>query len=156
MSSQIARVFINEIEVGSLPATQFKKIVSDGWRDPWLYGAQLFNIVESSVFVLIRVIRLIPFLWFAVFSAFVLLQPTTVAETLSQLLVLPPTDFVKMFKFLLLAGAIPAYLFCLVAPKRHGDRHGFSDKFLAETSRQVRQILEVPTEGFMRIEFSGE
>ena len=63
MDNRIARVFVNNVEVGSLPAEQYWEIYKEAKKDWKNYLLQTFNIIKVITKIFALIIWYIPYVW---------------------------------------------------------------------------------------------
>lgn len=75
MSHAIARVFVNDVEIGSLPADQYQHILDAARRNRRLYASQTLNIALTLFRLTTKILRSIPFLLFFIAAFIALTYP---------------------------------------------------------------------------------
>lgn len=152
MQSSIARVYVNRIEVGTLPANTYQAIVKSVRRERRLYlswvvaaaqaclrpAALFYKSLPSTVVGLLLILAAI---WPDVFTAFITdLKAATPAQI---------TDALRgLLRYLSLAFMIG---FPLLTFFNRGQMH-FESPFDRAISHQIRSLLEVPAEGSLTVE----
>lgn len=152
VKSSIARVHINGIEVGSLPADTYNALVKSVRRDRRLYLAwsiaaakaclrPLGSFYCSLPSVVVGICLLAAVVWPEAFTAFVTdlraADPTAITEGLRRVLWLFCITFTVTFPMLALLK--PGLI-------------RFESPFERALSRKIRRLLEVPTEGALMVE----
>lgn len=152
MQSSIARVYVNRIEVGTLPADTYHAIVKSVRRERRLYLGWAFAATQACLRPVIEFYKSLPAtvvglllllaaIWPDLFTAFITdlkaATPAQITEALRGLL--RYLSLVFMFGFPL-----------LVLFKR--DLMSFESPFDRAISHHIRSLLEVPAEGSLTVE----
>lgn len=152
MNSSIARIHVNGIEVGTLPATTYDEIYKSVHKDPRLYLAWVFEAVLATLRPLVKFYSALPSVvvgalllcaavWPEVFTAFITdlkaADPATITAGLRNVLGVFCTVFTVSFP--VLAVFKPGLV-------------EFESPFAKRLSRIIRGLLEVPTEGRLTVE----
>lgn len=151
MTAAIARVFVNEIEVGALPADQYNKIVKTVRTDRRLYVAQALNYFNVAWRFLVLTLRFVPVLWFIMLVLAEIIQPSSVTDFIASMRQATPAEVNHAICWALGAGWIFSMVvvtFCMglgVYPT------GVVDEFDGKINRHIRSLLEVPAEGTMTV-----
>ncbi len=150
--NSIARIYVNNIEVGTLMTSQYQDIRKQAFEDWRLYVLQSLNIIGVLLHLCIQVIRGIPMLWFLGAVLFELTAPAEAASVLKQLLQLQPTAQAHYLGQLLWETGLMS-LCLVVLPSVLGALRvpGYLNVFDLAINRKIREILEVPAEGTMNV-----
>ncbi|NVL48684.1 hypothetical protein F2S72_01580 [Pseudomonas syringae pv. actinidiae] len=148
MSSSIARIHVNGIEVGSLPVEIYNGIVSATRQDRRLYFSYVFRAVGLTLRMLVRSTVAVPGFLLLAFSFFLIVEPASITGLIASLRAATPEEITATLKATLLFTwwvtviSVPAVsaLFC-------PGQIPFNNPFTESVNRRVRSMLEVPTEG---------
>jgi len=150
----IARVFVNDVEVGSLPLGTYKAILSATKKDWRLYIAQALNFLGICSSVFLRTLMVIPAMLSVVLVISIFCFPSLLIENIAYLKGMPISDlfsglrtFFWRFWFICYFGVLPITMF--IPYFRNGV--GFKNHFGAKIGREIRQLLEVPSEGDIKV-----
>ncbi|MBU9439112.1 hypothetical protein KTE91_28945 [Burkholderia multivorans] len=155
-TAAIARVYVNDVEVGALPADQYNRIVKDVRADRRLYVAQAMNYIGFVWRFVAHSLRFVPIFWFAALVVAEILGPSIVTDLIAAMRQATPTEVNHGICWMLGAGMIFSMLtvsFCMFAGAYPS---GLVDEFEAKISRQIRSLLEVPAEGTMSVLVSAD
>ena len=149
----IARVYVNDVEVGSLPLQQYKNIVRSTWRDNRLYLWQVLNLAwvcweATRLYLTVATVIACSLVFLgAVFFT------NNVIETFDLFKAMQTSDQVLVVKRILLIyfqiTSITIVLGVIWGIKTH--QLGFKNYFGDKISDEIRHLLEVPTEGRFKI-----
>ncbi|WP_116893155.1 hypothetical protein [Pseudomonas savastanoi] len=148
MSSSIARIHLNGVEVGSLPVEVYNSIVSTARQDRRLYLAYAFRGVGLIVRLLARSIVAVPGFLLLAFSFLVLVDPASTTDLITSLRAATPEEIgaglkaTLVFTWVWTVVLLPALL-ALFCPSQIA----FDNPFTDSVNQRVRSMLEVPTEG---------
>lgn len=154
MTSSIARIKVNGIDVGSLPRSTYNEIVASVRSERRLYLSY-----ASAVFgVFLRMLSFIsgawPALWFILFVVVCVISPDAFSTILTALRDDDPLKLFKMvqaaalYTFTIVAVGVPAVL-ALVSPEFFRVQNPFQE----EIDWRIRNLLEVPAAGCMCVHF---
>ena len=152
MKSSIARIHVNDIEVGTLPADKYHQIVKSVRHTRRLY---LSWAVSATALVLRKFTQFVCAMpAIAVGASFILLMvlPDTVTQLIADMRTSTPeeiTHFLRRVIHLISVLAIVVFPASVIFSPRSWL---FQSPFDKEISQQIRQLLEVPTEGDLRVE----
>jgi hypothetical protein len=159
MQNAIARVYVNQVEVGSLPADQYRRIVdevrSEVNGDLRLYLAQAFNLARCVARFVIFILEFVPFFCFLTLTLLALATPnalTSLLAAISQATPAEMTQGIRMALLVLGGGSTFAFLLVsLIAGHGFGYINQFSSNIGTRISLRIREILKVPADGDMMI-----
>lgn len=155
----IARVYVNNIEVGTIPASQYEKIrqrVRGDWR---LYLLQGFNTIKVLIRFSLVAFNQIPWLWFLLTTiGVVFLSDSDWQATINAIKAMSLGDLTSYGRKALVYSWVFNMLALLLAMGFHGSasRYGFVSHFDDAVSHDLRHILEVPTEGDVMVSVTNE
>lgn len=157
MTTEIARIYVNNIEVGALPASQYESIVSDARNDRRIYLRQVLNVLGVLFRFLVTSFEYIPQAWFGMLVAIVIgdsISPgfgaglITEIEKLFKVGQVGLLDAVRMALFWGYTFALTGSLFAMAFGRM---TFGAVNEFDSSINRRIREILEVPSEGQMTV-----
>jgi|GEM_PF-1828292 len=150
--SSVARVYLNDVEVGSLPATDYRSIVANTKKDWKLYFLQVLILMKAVLNIIAFGFRAIPaFLLLAIVLG-VVFFPEQVTENLEALSKFTIGEIVEgaqnLFVSIWIITSIltPAFLMTW-----RPNSFGFYDVFDDKVNQEIRKILEVPTTGNLTV-----
>lgn len=155
--TSIARVYVNHIEVGALPAAQYHAFVQQVRRDWRLHICQGLNVVGAIVRFLLTALRLVPYLWFLLATALILWQPDSITEFITALPNFTPSQLSEGFRRILawsifFTACSSMFRITLIGQFSGFKEYGYVNVIDREVSHRIREVLEVPAEGYMRVE----
>lgn len=151
MLNAVAKVYVNNVGVGALPADQYKSIVSDVRRDRRIVVAQVLNIFAVVLRFFERVLKVMPVFLFYMVCIFILFSPESIAVTLVEIQKAAPNEIVRGLRTLILVSLLLTTLILFIIPMFSSYRFGYANQFDNEINKRIRRILEVPTEGDMSV-----
>ncbi|WP_190284465.1 MULTISPECIES: hypothetical protein [Aeromonas] len=149
---QVARVYLNGIEIGSLPVVHHKAMLARARRDLRLYLAQAINVVRIGGCMLLALFVFVPAVWLAGITLCLLMEPAEAGSVVQQVLVVlqqPSAEKAGLF----IQGALQVSLFLaafLVGASylmSQGRLYGYRDVFKEAVHYQLRQEMEAPAQG---------
>ncbi len=155
----IARVYVNGIEVGSMPVEKHKEIKSESKKALRLYAYQALNmsgIVLKMVFLSIRVI---PLFWFFGIILSLYLDLAAVADFIDGLRAAPSMDIAQTIKEIIgttltITNVSVSVAFAVVPSFRR--QMGLIDYFKGFTEHRIKQTLEVSDQGPVEVVYINE
>jgi hypothetical protein len=151
METAIARVYVNDVEVGSMPELQYKAIVAEVCANRWLRVRELLDvvwqIVRGTVWAIVRVPG---WLLFVVCVFLVALPPEQLASLIEHLRGADATQLAADLRSALLALMAPGIVAAVTLRLVYGPAAN-SEIQLREIDNRIRTIMECPAEGRVRI-----
>jgi hypothetical protein len=147
----VARVYVNEVEVGSLPAVHYARVVREAWSCKGLYVMQALNIAAVVLRAALAVVRFIPWVWFLALACAAVFAPEALRETFARMSTATPTQLVDAVRQALDGAAVLSVVVCGTTVVLGVERFGYVNQFDEVISQRIRRILEVPAEGSMRV-----
>ena len=148
----IARVFVNGVEVGSLPIAMLQQIKKEAKADPWLYLGQAMNVVYALACFFTAAIQLVP-VALVVALFWLLAFDNASVSALIELFRIAPIDmvvsFLKKLSFLCVMLCVIAEMFCAIAGAKN---FGLKNYFQNRVDDAIYGFLEVPVVGRMSIQ----
>ncbi len=146
--SKIARIFVNRIEVGTVPADLYEKIVKQAKRDWKLYVSQGFNLVAVAFRFFVDTLRLTPWLWFITSAGLAVLAPDILGDVFAALSKATPAELANEYRKAVMYGPLGVSAMLLAGMAGgFGSKYGFVDRFGEVVGERLRALLEVPAEG---------
>ncbi|MFZ6774572.1 hypothetical protein ACO0LB_17855 [Undibacterium sp. SXout7W] len=147
MTSSIARVFINHVEVGSVPLDTYRDLVAGSWKTPRLYLAQMLNLLYVIIKFGIGFVTALPVLVFGCVGAAAWLAPDELQKSFTFLQTCTAAELVLLIQHI----GSPLFVIYIMIQGFRGTvsntSFGFINQFSAYTNRQLRLMLEMPVEG---------
>lgn len=154
---QVAKVYLNGIEIGCLPVAQHKAMLAAARRSPSLYVSQAVNIGLVALNLLARILRYMTATWLLMFLVATLAFPQTLGEWLQGVMAgLAQANAAELGRglqvwvlcsFLFAALALLIEFVMVARPDWYGRR----DVFEEEVSFQLRRELEAPAHGKVHV-----
>lgn len=157
MASSVARVYLNDVEVGSLPSSQYEAIVKDARQDKRLYLRQALNVIATVLRFFINAYRYIPHAWFNLLVIVVIadsLWPGLGSDFMAALMKMTKTEpkaSLDVFRIALFWGFAFTSFSMLLGMASGSLTFGAVNEFDCAINRRIRAILEVPAEGQMTV-----
>lgn len=151
MTSAIARVFVNQVEVGSVPLTMYRELVTIAWKSPRLYIAQIMNLcgvifkfvtgfLTTLPVLLVGIVGLAAWFWPGELQSFIEeIRTRTAAELVVFIQQIWPTLFLLYVMIQGFRGMFSNTSF------------GFINHFSADIHQHLRHLLEVPVDGVVTV-----
>ncbi|MDF4211133.1 hypothetical protein P2W50_31265 [Pseudomonas protegens] len=149
MSSSIARIHVNGVEVGSLPLETYQSIVSGVKKDRRLHLALAYGFVGGVIRVLLAGLRHAPWIAGALIGLFAVASPETFAQFLVELKAADPADITRFIgvsaKAAFWMASFGSVFIVMI-------KAGFRNPIDEAISLKIRTALEVPAEGRIRVQ----
>lgn len=158
---QVAKVYLNGIEIGSLPVAKHKAMLAEARRNYQLYLEQAGNILRVVLNLISRVFLFVPALWLFALLMTLLAEPADVGSTVQQILSdmqqATPAEVGDTLRVILLVSMLFSLLAVMVDYLMAGARrYGYRDVFKDEVSYQLRRELEAPAHGVVEVLYWAE
>lgn len=151
MAKGIARIFINEIEVGSMPRDQYLEIVAEAKKTPGRFLEYIKQFAKLLGRIAVRSARLLPYVIFLIAGILAVSSPELLATQVEYTLSLTGRDlgvelrfwlvFFFLINFAILSGAVALRRLDL----------GYTNPVDQAIYRRIRSIMEVPAHGSMTV-----
>lgn len=157
--SNVATVYLNGIEIGSLPISQHRAMLAEARRDPQLYLRQVGNLLRMALNLLAAGIGNVPKLWALCLVASLIFLPTELADlvqrSLPKLPQLSGDQVVTGLQSLLSTSLILSYVVLLLefVAFPGAARYGYRDVFHEAVSFTLRKELEAPAHGKVEVQY---
>lgn len=155
--SEVARVYVNTIEVGSIPLQDYFDMKKKSFREYKNYIAQAFNYLYTLFIIASRVIMNVPAIWFTIALILAFFDSTIITDFFSVVQSNSPQQNTDLFIYILNRSLmLSAFVVLLMFPLTGGDltRYGFQDKFQLSVVNQLMKILEVPALGDIEVTYT--
>lgn len=152
MKSPIARVYVNDVEVGSLPADTYKNIVKTVRSTPYLYLSFFKSLSLLIIRKLFICIQAIPFILIGFLFVMLIIHPESIATLIEEFRVVEPNKLTQELRDLVGTAATLAIFILPLSAMLFPQNWYFYNPFEHEISLRIRRLLEVPTEGKVVVE----
>jgi hypothetical protein len=157
MSSSIARIKVNGIEVGSLPVETYNEIVSSARQERRLYVAYAFRAVALILRLLIRSTAIVPGVLLFALTFFLIFEPASFTDLLTSLRESSPKEITSALRATVFGTwGVMVIFFPLLLGSLTPSQVAFKNPFEDAVNQRVRSILEVPTEGPLCVFFENK
>ncbi|MFL1449210.1 hypothetical protein ACI77O_12515 [Pseudomonas tritici] len=151
MTASIARVHVNGIEVGSLPTETYNAIAKKVRKDRRLYLAWVFAAAGAVLRMLTRFYSSLPSVVVGLLLLCAAVSPETFTGMVAELKTADPEAITqgvrKLLGFICTIFTVTVPLVAVLFP----GYVRFQSPFDQALSREIRGLLEVPTEGSLKI-----
>jgi len=151
MTASIARVHVNGIEVGSLPTETYNAIANKVRKDRRLYLAWVFAATGAVLNMLARFYTSLPSVVVGLFLLCAAFSPETFTGIEAEVKTAKPDAIThtvrKLLGFICIAFAVMVPMVAVLFP----GYVRFQSPFDQALSREIRSLLEVPTEGLLNV-----
>ncbi|MND27170.1 hypothetical protein D3C80_176310 [compost metagenome] len=154
---QVAKVYLNGIEIGCLPVEQHKSMLAAARRIPSLYMSQVVNVGLVTLNLLARTLRYMTAIWLLMFLVATLAIPQALGEWMQDVIAgLSQANAAELGRglqswvlcsFVFAALALLIEFVMVASPDWYGRR----DVFAEEVSFQLRRELEAPAQGKVHV-----
>lgn len=153
--TDVARVSVNHVEVGSIPLQQFLDMKKEAKRDWKLYLSQTLNYLYTVYRIAISIIQNIPMVWFAVAFLMALFDQqsiTTIIEIVQSSNAEQIKDgFIYILGLSTVLSSIATSASIILT--RGLTKYGFINKFDRSVANRLMKLLEVPTIGEIQVTY---
>lgn len=152
MSNSIARVYVNNVEVGSLPIAQYEAVVKEV-KGRWIEGmlVQFANIIVGLMRFLYLYLQYVLILSLIFGGGIILSSPEFCANLIQLLRTAPAHELANSLKYFTSLALILSLFFCVIAFTLTSYRFGVRNMFTDTIHRRLLYILEVPTHGDIKV-----
>lgn len=155
MSHDVVNIYINGIEIGSLPLALYQDVKRQVYRRPWLYLRQLVNVLRCFILAAGLMFRCLPLLWLALGVVVLLGDPAALATVIDLLRSASGVEVVNSMKqgFIMSLQFLSfvMMMFSIVFSHRFCRWVGFTNVFDNEINYRIRSLLDAPGEGDMSV-----
>ncbi|EMA2595200.1 hypothetical protein U2H31_006377 [Pseudomonas aeruginosa] len=152
MKSSIARVHVNGIEVGTLPADTYHQIVKTVRHTRRLYLAWALAAAGLVLRKVFQYIRAMPAALAGALFILLMVSPESFTQLLIDTRAAEPEEITQALRWVFHLIGVMAIIalptMAIFAPRSWQIQNPFD----SEISRQIRQLLEVPSEGDLMVE----
>jgi hypothetical protein len=152
MSAAIARVFVNSVEVGSLPVEQYQEIVRQTRADKRLYVGQALSALNVLFRFLVKALLMVPVFYFFLFVLLEMGGPSNVTDFITAMRQATPAEVEHAIRMMLGWGFEFSAVLVFMAYGLGGYSTGYVDPFDVRIAGRIRSLLEVPAEGVLTVE----
>lgn len=151
MTTAIARILVNDIEVGTMPAETYLAIVSSVRKDVRLYLAYAGAFVGSVLHMLGKFYLSMPTVVAGLLLLLAMVSPDSFTDLVTELKAASPETITEALRSLIgnisVFFLVAAPLLSLVFPAYFR----FQSPFDKALSHQVRSLMEVPSDGPIKV-----
>lgn len=153
MHHDVAHVFVNNIEVGSLPVCEYQQLVKSVRKSKRLYVIQLFNWLVVAMRCGGELLIMLPVYLVGLMVCVAFVAPDALSAYFTAISKLTPEQLVQTVRAL--SGALSVVYAMYLGGRLlvKGSLAGYVNQFEAEVNERVRTLLEVPAEGAVRVEW---
>lgn len=147
----VAKVYINSVQVGSIPLEQYEKIKKNVYRRKRNYILQVIEFFSYFLKLICRTIASIPIVW-TVFLIFILIvDPNSLVDFLSFLKDSSPQLIAKFIKQTVSTSFMVTFLIVFIISLRN---LGVTNTFDRAIENSILKALEIPERGnvFIQVE----
>lgn len=152
MTSSIARVHVNGIEVGTLPADTYHQIVKSVQHTRRLYLGWALSAAALILRKVFQYICAIPAVLIGTLFILLMVSPDTFTQLLVDLRAAEPDEITQALRWAIHLIGVLAIIVLPTTAIFSPRSWQFQSPFNREISRQVRRLLEVPSEGDLMVE----
>jgi len=152
MSAAIARVYVNNVEVGSLPVEQYQAIVQQARADKRLYVGQALSALNVLYRFLVKALFMVPVFYFVVLLVLEVGSPSDMTDFITAMQQATPAEVNHTIRMMLGWGFMFSAICVFFAWGLGGFSTGYVDPFDVKIAGRIRSLLEVPAEGALRVE----
>lgn len=157
MKGPIARISVNGVEVGSLPADTYQLIVSTVRGQRWLYLVYVARALRSVACLFVKATRLIPLLIILGVAIIAMIEPDATSAFIEFTRSAAPDEIAASLQACMTFFMLPIYVLVMwglmmINPSRSLPASPFSE----EVERRIMRLLEVPTMGLMTVVLTGQ
>lgn len=152
----VAKVYLNNVQVGSIPLEHYEKIKKFAYKDKKNYILQIFNIVKFLASLTIKAIQVLPFFWLLILFYCILFDQHALTQFISFLKENSPERIAVFIKDIVSVGLIFGVIYVLLETVLLMNSFGYENAFQSSIERSVLQLLEIPERGnvFIQVEKS--
>lgn len=143
----VARVFVNQIEVGTLPAEQYYALVKAARRSRRIWIAQGLNLVATMLRIGVAMLRMVPFAWFVMVVVALGVAPDDLAAVINSVKVGSAEEVVGVLRQAVVIGATLTGVAITGSMAFGGHTYGYVSRFDEFVGQRLRELMEVPAEG---------
>lgn len=156
MGSSTALVYVNDVEVGSLPTEQYYQLVKEVRRQKMLYFLQALNMANVAARLVFVWLQLAAILGAIIVCGLALSGTATLTEVFSSVQAAPPKALAQTVHhiavFCLSMASVGVVLLSAVGRLDSG----YVNQFNRTISLRLRQLMEVPAEGTVQVVLVAE
>lgn len=150
----VAKVYINSVQVGSIPIEHYEKIKKFAYKDKKNYILQIFNTMKFLASLTVKAIQFLPFFWLLFLFYCILFDQYALTQSIAFLKENSPERIAVFVKDLVSVGLIFGVIYSLLEAVLSMKRIGYENAFQSSIERNVLQLLEIPERGnvFIQVE----
>lgn len=151
-SGQVARIYVNGIEVGSMPTDQYKSLVKEQKRRVSLHVKGVLNALWVSCNFISRLTITTSSVIVAMFVAMCAFDTGSTIELVKHLRETEPELIANSMQSFFLVVLVVSIPITTVHAALFPARYGYINHIDLEINRKIRELMEVPTEGDMHVQ----
>lgn len=147
----VVKIFINNVEVGSIPRTQYEKIKKDTYRNKKNYILQIINFVEVVSTVIFKIMLSVAFIWFALFLIYLVYDPDQITYLITMFKEQKPEQITQSLRAMFMVGVMFSIIYLTLESVVVRSKFGYENAFKSSIEENILAIMEVPERGKVRI-----
>ena len=150
----VAKVYINSVQVGSIPLEHYEKIKKFAYKDKKNYILQIFNTIKFLASLTVKAIQFLPFFWLLILFYCILFDQQALTQFIAFLKENSPERIVQFIKDMVSVGLFFVIFYVLLETVLLMNSFGYENAFQSSIERNVLQLLEIPERGnvFIQVE----
>lgn len=151
VGENIARVYVNDVEVGSIPASHYLMISDSVRSDRNVHLIQVRNICVTAWRLVMESVCQVPWVVAVIFMAGAVANPEAIVALIGEFQNRTPVEIAKAIQKLSIIGFVLALVSSGIYFALTGRDIKYRNAYDDEINRKVCAELEVPTEGIMKV-----
>lgn len=147
----VTRVYVNDVEVGSLPTVEYQHMVLNAKKDLRLYVLQLLILLKAAFLIMLFSISLVPVVICIAVSISVVFLPDHVINILTLLKDYSLPDVIHSIRTVGINIWVLTFIICLSIFIMRKNSFGYHNCFIDRINYDIRSLLEVPADGEIRV-----
>ncbi len=150
----VAKVYINSVQVGSIPLEHYEKIKKFAYKDKKNYFLQTFNIIKVICNLAFKSVLFLPVFWFFILFYFISFAPNEVTQLIDFLKESSSEKITNFIRNLVSIGLLFSMLYIIIENVLLMKGFGYENAFKSSIERSVLHLLEIPERGnvFIQVE----
>ena len=149
-----AKVYINSVQVGSIPLEHYEKIKKFAYKDKKNYILQILNTIKFLASLTVKAIQFLPFFWLLILFYCILFDQQALTQFIAFLKENSPERIVQFIKDMVSVGLFFGIFYVLLETVLLMNSFGYENAFQSSIEKSVLQLLEIPERGnvFIQVE----
>lgn len=150
----VAKVYINSVQVGSIPLEHYEKIKKFAYKDKKNYILQILNTIKFLASLTVKAIQFLPFFWLLILFYCILFDQQALTQFIAFLKENSPERIVQFIKDMVSVGLFFGIFYVLLETVLLMNSFGYENAFQSSIEKSVLQLLEIPERGnvFIQVE----